>query len=51
LYIHGNHNIRFKIYTLMNYTFIVLTVYDLKLIHSSFCGAQFKIDTFMVATL
>ncbi|CAF5201924.1 unnamed protein product, partial [Rotaria magnacalcarata] len=43
LYIHGNHNIRFKIYTMMvirvsikKYTFIVLAVYDLKFIHSSF---------------
>ncbi|CAF5168946.1 unnamed protein product, partial [Rotaria magnacalcarata] len=37
LYIHGNHNIRFK-----NYAFIVLAVYDLKLIHSSFLRCTIK---------
>ncbi|CAF3209894.1 unnamed protein product [Rotaria socialis] len=51
LYIHGNHNIRFKIYTLMVIRVSIKKLYihrsrNLYILRS--CGAQFKIYSFVV---
>ncbi|CAF5198561.1 unnamed protein product, partial [Rotaria magnacalcarata] len=51
LYIHGNHNIRFKIYTLMAIRVSIKKLYihrsrNLYILRS--CGAQFKIYSFVV---